>query len=133
MCKVFFICVLFLVACVTHSEAALQIPQSSLLEAKNQIKTADEITAIDSLIESTAQQLEFQKQLRLLMVEFIKQKEEFAQGNQTKAHASSMVRTARQIYEGISTFHLQNLFPQDYLDELVFFSSIAGKNTVTRP
>ncbi len=126
-------CALFLTLSCVAVEGALQVPQSSLLEVKNQTTSADEIIAMDSLIESTARQLESQKHLREMMIEFIKQKEEFMQGNQTKSHASFMVRTARQIYEQISSNHIQNLFPQDYLDELVFFSSIAGKNTVKQP
>ena len=71
--------------------------------------------------------------MRQLMLDFRRQKEEFAQGNETKAHVAQMVRTARQIYESIAVHHLQHLFSQEYLDELLFFSSIAGKNRVKSP
>jgi|GEM_PF-3091143 len=116
----------FIVAAYGH--AAIIIPESSLEEPKNILQGVDEINAMNHLMESTAHQLEVQKQMRQLMVDFQRQKEEFIQGNQTKAHAAEMVRTARQIYETITAHHLQYLFSKEYLDELLFFSSIAGKN-----
>ncbi len=123
-----FLGLFFFFTVVANGHGAIVIPQSSLEEPKNSIQGPDEITAISHLMESTAHQLEVQKQMRQLMVDFQKQKEEFIRGNQTKAHAAEMVRTARQIYETIIAHHLQYLFSKEYLDELLFFSSIAGKN-----
>lgn len=110
--------------------AAIQVPQSSLSEPKKGIYAEDETTVMGHLMENTAQQLEVQKQMHQLMLDFRIQKDEFARGNQTKSHAARMVRTARQIYEGITAHHLQYLFSQEYLEELLFFSSIAGKNRI---
>ena len=93
----------------------------------------DEVKTIDQLIVATTQQLESQKQLKELMLQFKKQREEFVQGNQTKSHAGRMVRTARQIYEMITLNHIEHLFAKDYLDELSFFASIAGKSSLKRP
>ncbi|HEY2810019.1 MAG TPA: hypothetical protein VGJ00_01310 [Rhabdochlamydiaceae bacterium] len=121
------------IAYALYAEGMVQVPQSSLLEPQNSLQEKDEVKVIDSLMESTHQQLEVQKQMRQLMCDFRKQKEAFAKGNQTKAHASLMVRTARQVYESIQGHHLEYLFSQDYLDELLFFSSIAGKNRVKAP
>jgi hypothetical protein len=111
----------------------LRIPQSSLIETTLPLGEDDEVKVIDQLITVTTRQLETQKQMKELMVQFKKQREEFIQGNQTKSHASKMVRTARQIYEIITSNHLEHLFAKDYLDELTFFSSIAGKTAVIRP
>jgi hypothetical protein len=111
----------------------LLIPQSSLIETALPLSENDEVKIIDQLILATSKQLETQKQMKELMLQFKKQREEFIQGNQTKSHAGKMVRTARQIYEMITFNHLEHLFAKDYLDELTFFSSIAGKTTVTRP
>lgn len=108
----------------------IQVPQSSLSESKAALSNEDEIAAMGHLLENTSHLLEVQKQIRQLMLDFRNQKEEFAQGNQTKAHAAQMVRTARQIYESITAHHLQYLFSQEYLEELLFFSSIAGKNRI---
>ena len=67
------------------------------------------------------------------MLQLKKQREEFVQGNQSKGHAAKLVRTARQVYEMITANHLEHLFAKDYLDELTFFASIAGKTAMTRP
>jgi hypothetical protein len=110
--------------------AAIQVPQSSLAEPKNGHLAEDEIAVMGHLMENTSQQLEVQKQMQQLMRDFRKQKDAFAAGNQTKPHAARMVRTARQIYESITAHHLEYLFSKDYLEELLFFSSIAGKNGI---
>jgi hypothetical protein len=111
----------------------LQIPQSPLIETSLPLGEEDEVKVIEQLISASSRQLETQKQMRELMLQFKKQREEFIQGNQTKSHAGRMVRTARQIYELITSNHLEHLFAKDYLDELTFFSSIAGKTAVQRP
>jgi hypothetical protein len=111
----------------------LLIPQSSLIETSLPLGEEDELKTIDHLISATAQQLEAQKQIKELMLQFKKLREEFVLGNQSKSHATRMVRTARQIYEMVTSSHIEHLFAKDYLDELTFFSSIAGKTAVTRP
>jgi predicted nucleic-acid-binding protein len=113
--------------------STLLIPKSSLLEANFASNTEDELQVIEQLIRATTQQLEAQKQIKELMLQFGRQKEDFIQGNQTKSHAGRMVRTARQINEMLAANHLEHLFAKDYLDELTFFSSIAGKTAVRRP
>ena len=111
----------------------LRYPESSLVQTSFAVSENDEVKIIDQLIFSTQKQLEDEKKLRELMLQFKDQIEEFVQGKQTKTHASQMVRTARQIYEMISANHIEHLFPKDYLDELTFFSSIAGKNGISKP
>lgn len=111
----------------------LHVPQSSLIETSVPLGESDEINMIDQLISTTQHQLETQKQIKNLMLQFKKQREEFVQGNQTRAHAGKMVRTARQIYEMITSNHMEHLFAKDYIDELTFFSSIAGKTALSRP
>jgi len=118
---------------VYSDNPTLLIPQSSLIETTLPLSENDEMKIIDQMISATSRQLEMQKQMKELMMQFKKQREEFIQGNQTKSHAGKMVRTARQIYEMITSNHLEHLFAKDYLDELTFFSSIAGKAAVTRP
>jgi hypothetical protein len=131
---IFFVFISF--CCVAFCQAdhpTLLIPQSSLVEASLPLGEEDEVKIVDQLITATETQLETQKHLKELMLQFKKQREEFIQGNQTKPHAARMVRTARQIYEIITANHLEHLFAKDYLDELTFFSSIAGKTAVTKP
>lgn len=131
----FFLISLFVASfvAVTHHAVAIQVPQSSLMEREPSLNAEDEIAAMNHLLDNTSHQLEIQKQMRQLMEDFRRQKEEFIQGNETKSHVAKMVRTARQIYESITAYHLQYLFSQEYLEELLFFSSIAGKNKVKSP
>lgn len=136
MSKKYFSLGLFILGWIPFQAAenqTLLIPQSSLTEVGNSLTDEDEIKAIDQLIQTTAEQLEVQKHIRELMLQFQKLKEEFVQGKQTKSHTAQMVKTARQIYELITANHLEHLFTKDYLDELAFFSSIAGKGAVKRP
>ena|ERR1700722_220755 len=123
-----------LALCVAYAEnPTLLVPQSALMETALPLSEDDEVKVIDQLITATARELEAQKQMKELMLQFKRQREEFVQGNQTKVHAGKMVRTARQIYELVTSHHLEHLFAKDYLDELTFFSSIAGKTAVPRP
>ncbi len=117
-----------------HAEnPTLLIPQSSLNDNTLGLGEQDEVKIIDRMIAATESQLETQKRLKEMMLQFNQQMDEFIKGNQTKAHTGRMVRTARQIYVTITESHLEHLFAKDYLDELTFFSSIAGKTAVTRP
>jgi hypothetical protein len=111
----------------------LKVPESPLVEVSLPLSEEDEVKVIDELIATTASQLEMERDLKETMLEFKKLREEFIQGNQTKIHTVKLIRAARQIYEKIASNHLEHLFAKDYLDELSFFSSIAGKNAVSRP
>ena len=117
----------------TFSNPTLLVPQSSLKQVYTPMSTEDEIKIVELLIETTQKQIDSQKHLKELMFHFQKQREGFVQGNQTKSHSARMVRTARQIYEMIAASHIEHLFAKDYLDELSFFSSIAGKSALIHP
>lgn len=93
----------------------------------------DEVEAISKLIDEQMSHLRKETELKELMVLFRSQKEEFMAGKQTQKHARAMVGTAREILEGINHEHIAHLFPAEYLEELVFFASIAGKSKPGRP
>jgi hypothetical protein len=93
----------------------------------------DEIVAVNHLIEATQKRVVAQQVLREKMLLFYDQKERFIQGDESKLHASQMVRTAHQILSAIREQRLQYLFSSQYLEELALFSSIAEKNKPTRP
>ena len=111
----------------------LRVPQSSLPDTTFVLGQRDEVKMVEQMIALAATQLQTLEQLKKKMAEFQEQRDAFIQGNQTKSHTGKMVRTARQVYETLTASHLDHLFAKDYLDELTFFSSIAGKNAVTRP
>lgn len=129
---------LFLTAVIlvsaSHTEnPTLVVPQSPLNDLNLSMEREDEIRIVERLIASTLTQIERERQLKELIVRFKKERDEFELGNQSKAHTGRMVRTARQVYERIASDHLEHLFSKEYLDELTFFSSIAGKTSVARP
>src|SRR5579871_2934096 len=100
MKKLFPILLLVMGTSIAHTDnPTLLVPQSSLMETSLPLPENDELKVIEQLIEATTHQLGTQKQIKELMLQFKKQREEFIQGNQTKSHAGRMVRTARQIYE----------------------------------
>ncbi len=88
---------------------------------------------MDLLIAQSEKQLLVQKELREHMLLFHSHKEQFMRGNQTKIQAARMVKTASRVLETITKNHLAHLFSSEYLEELAFFSSIAGKQTPARP
>ena len=93
----------------------------------------DEVSSMTHLIQVNEKRLAIQKQLKDKMGVFQKQKEEFMLGNQTKTHAFAMVSNAREILTLIKAEHLSYLFSSEYLEELLFFSSIAGKAVPIKP
>jgi len=111
----------------------LQVFASDAVEEKSIPFFENEVTSLDQLIAANEKRLLVQKELKEKMIRFQKQKQEFLQGNQSKAHTFSMVSTARQIFSGIKEEHLSYLFANDYLEELIFFSSIAAKSVPIKP
>lgn len=109
------------------------VPQSSLVETTLPLQSEDEVIILDRLIEATSRQLHLQKTLKDAMIEFQEQRKAFELGDQSKRRAGLMVRFAREILEAICEQHIQYMFPQDYLEELQVFSSIAGKNRIKGP
>lgn len=103
------------------------------LDETRPILGEDEVKSLAKLIEVNEVRLEVQKHLKEKMVLFKKQKEEFIEGNDSKKHAFAMVSNAREILGEIKKENLAYLFSSEYLEELVFFSSIAGKSSPIRP
>jgi hypothetical protein len=126
----FFLISLIVVGCGFADQESSKF---SILEEKSPAFLEDEAEVLDQLIAANEKRLATQKVLRDLMVEFKQQKDEFFLGNQTKRHAFAMVSNARQILGIIKQEHLSYLFSPEYLEELVFFSSIAGKSAPVRP
>jgi hypothetical protein len=135
MKKIFLFTLLILFfSSISHAEnLTLQVPASALIDPHLSLEKEDEIRIIDQLIAQTLARIERERGLKELMVQFKRQRDAFELGNQSKAHALGLLRTARQIYERIIADHLEHLFAKDYLDELTFFSSIAGKTSIPKP
>ncbi|MCX6990374.1 MAG: hypothetical protein NTX49_04840 [Chlamydiae bacterium] len=111
----------------------LRAELSTNIEEKSLSIARDEVEAISQLIQEQQRHLDRQIEIREVMKNFQHQKGEFAQGKQTQKHAIAMVSSAREILAGINEQHIAHLFPAEYLEELVFFSSVAGKSRPIRP
>jgi hypothetical protein len=112
---------------------AEEVPAMVSLEETRPLLIENEVNSLERLIEVNEARLVVQKDLKGKMISFQKQKDEFIAGNESQSHAFSMVSNARTILGGIKKENLAYLFSSEYLEELVFFSSIAGKSTPVRP
>ena len=112
---------------------ALNLSASEVVEEKSAPLFENEISSLAQLISVNEKRLVVQKEIKTKMERFKKQKEEFLLGNQSKSHTFSMVSNAREILVSVKEEHLSYLFATDYLEELLFFSSIAAKSVPIKP
>lgn len=114
-------------------QLTLQATVNQLVEEKRMSFFEDEVSSLEQLIIVNEKRLLAQKTLKEKMQLFQKQKEEFLLGNQSKSHSFAMVSNARQVLVSIKEEHLSYLFATEYLEELIFFSSIAAKSVPIKP
>lgn len=103
------------------------------LEKNSFLWAEGEIEAVEQLIEATSKRLEVEEHLRDLLIALRDYRGDFAKGNQTRMSASRLVSTAQRVLEIIEKERLKYLFPIEYMDEITFFASIAGKHAPNRP
>ena len=113
--------------------AVVQLTANQVVEEKKIPFFEDEISSLQQLILVNEKRLVAQKNLKEKMQLLQKQKEEFLLGNQSKSHTFSMVSNARQILISVKEEHLSYLFDTEYLEELIFFSSLATKSVPMKP
>ena len=111
----------------------VQAIAAEVVEEKTAPLFENEVASLQQLIAVNEKRLLAQKELKAKMEHFRKQKEEFWLGNQSKSHTFSMVSNAREILVAVKEEHLSYLFATDYLEELLFFSSVAAKSVPIRP
>lgn len=93
----------------------------------------DQIKVIDSLITLEEKKLTSQKKLKELMLFLKAQEDLFLQAPSDKKQAYTLVSTARSALEIITELHIEHLFSESFLQDLQFYSSIAGKLKPSRP
>lgn len=91
-----------------------------------------EMQSIDALIAQTQKNLYEQMKLKELLKDYYRYREEFTQGLQSKHQAAALVSIASDILKILQSEHLQHLCTPTFVDEITFFSSIAGKKSITR-
>jgi len=109
--------------------AELLIPQSGLSEKIDLEPEEDELLVIDRMIALTEKQQKAQKKLKNLLVSMKKNKELFLAGEPSKMHALYMIKCAEKSLKLIRKYHLQHLFPSDFMEELALFNTI-GKSSL---
>ncbi len=86
-----------------------------------------ELEDLTQLIEKTASQISFQRELKADMEKFSNLKKQFVQGKEVKKVGFQMVQVAIKILDTLQEERLQELVPKPYLEELTFFSTLAKK------
>jgi len=111
----------------------IQLSADTVVEEKRAPFFEDEISSLHRLIDVNEKRLRVQKELKEQMELLQKQKNEFVLGNQSKSHTFNMVSNARKILVSIKEENLSYLFDKEYLEELLFFSSLATKSVPMKP
>jgi len=112
---------------------SFQLTADQVIEEKKAPFFEDEISSLHRLIQVNEKRLGLQKELKEKMHLLQKQKDEFVLGNQSKSHTFTMVSNARKILISIKEENLSYLFDTEYLEELLFFSSLATKSVPMKP
>lgn len=93
----------------------------------------DQLKIIDSLIHLEEVKLEKHKELKTLILSLKEKEDAFLLDPDNKKKAYNLVSTARQALEIIAEMKIEHLFSPDFLKDLTFYASIAGKSKPSRP
>ncbi len=93
------------------------------------IAPSNEIEVLDNMIRKTEERLADQKLLREKMIEFQDLRNQFLADQKTRACAFKMTHLAPVILEKIDAYHLRQMFPSYYIEELEAFVQLGAKRT----
>src|SRR5262249_55764715 len=96
-------------------------------------QAANELQALDRLIDATQKNLEKQRALRVAIADYLKLQDLYLKNDQDKELMFRMVKNAHRILESIKENHLVHLFNADFISELTLFSQIAVKKGIPKP
>ncbi len=96
-------------------------------------REGEELKILDDLIATSERQINLQKELRDLIIQFHTQQDLFYQGSDSdqknKELASKMVSTAATILKNSEENHYIHLFPPFFVEELKLFANISKKKS----
>jgi hypothetical protein len=96
-------------------------------------REGEELKILDDLIATSERQINLQRELRTLIVEFHNEQDLFYQGSddsqKTKELASKMVSTAAIILKTSEENHYLHLFPPFFVEELKLLANISKKKS----
>ena len=93
----------------------------------------DELEAISCMISQQKRKLTSLIELKRQISHFTLLKKQFSEGSQSQKLALEMVLAAKDLLVEINKEHIAHLFSEEFLKDLVFFSSIADKSRVGPP
>ncbi len=128
MKKIISLSFLFLLGCFSLLTA--QIP--NLKETEPALVVANELKRLDHLIVVTEQNLENQKKLKTLFLDYQQQQVNYLQDTQNKEVTLQMVKSAYVLLENIKAFHLIQAFDTEFVSQLTFFSQFATKRGIPK-
>lgn len=86
-----------------------------------------DLLMLESLIEITKKNLDNQKNLRGLILEYLDIYDKYVENMDNKQLSFRMIKKAKEVLDLIKETHLIHSFDQDFLSELTYFSNIASK------
>lgn len=107
-------------------------PMANLKETEPALVAAKELERLDRLIVITEQNLENQKALRQLFVDYQQKQMNYLQNTQDKEITLQMVKSAHRLLESIKANHLIQTFDTEFISQLTFFSQFATKRGVPK-
>lgn len=120
--NLFAICLLPLFAFAVNPTTS-EIPNFSQLNQN----TKQELALIDNLIEVTEKNLARQRKLKREINEYIALQERYMKNTNDKDLGFQLVKSAKEVLEGIKDQNLTQVMDAQFMSELAFFSSIADK------
>lgn len=122
--------VIFFVAVFSYLHSDESIP--SLKETEPALVVAKEFQRLNNLINITEKNLENQKALKQLFIDYQQQQIHYLDNSQDKEVTLQMVKSAYRLLEGIKTNHLIQTFDTEFISQLTFFSQFAIKKGIPK-
>lgn len=123
---------LFVLFLITFGSLFAAEPITNLKETEPALVVAKELQHLNQLIAITEQNLENQKALRQLFVDYQQQQVNYLQNSQDKEITLQMVKSAHRLLESVKANHLVQTFDTEFISQLTFFSQFATKRGVPK-
>lgn len=102
----------------------------NIKETEPAVVAAKESQRLNLLIEITEKNLNNQKALKKLFMDYQQQQINYLKNPEDKEVTLQMVKSAYQLLEGIKAAHLTQSFDAEFISQLTFFSQFATKRGV---
>lgn len=104
----------------------------NLKETQPALVAAKELQHLNNLITITEKNLENQKALKQLFLDYQQLQVNYLQNTEDKEITLQMVKSAHRLLEGIKAAHLTQTFDSEFISQLTFFSQFATKKGIPK-